>query len=44
MPGTDFEDNIHIAAAVVAPLDAIVSRNVADFTHAPSGLGARGPP
>jgi predicted nucleic acid-binding protein len=33
MPGTDFEDNILIAAAVSASLDAIVTRNTADFSH-----------
>ena len=53
-PGTDFEDNIQIAAAVAASLDAIVTRNVADFAHAPipvwepaellRRLGAAGPP
>jgi predicted nucleic acid-binding protein len=35
LPGNDFEDNILIAAAVTAALDAIVTRNVADFTHSP---------
>ncbi len=35
MPGTDFEDNILIAAAVAASLDAIVTRNPADFSHSP---------
>jgi predicted nucleic acid-binding protein len=34
-PGTDFEDNILIAAAVAASLDAIVTRNVSDFSHSP---------
>src|SRR5438132_5132819 len=34
-PGSDFEDNILIAAAVSAALDAIVTRNVADFAHSP---------
>ena len=29
------EDNILIAAAVTASLEAIVTRNVADFSHAP---------
>ncbi len=33
LPGNDFEDNILIAAAVTATLDAIVTRNVADFAH-----------
>ena len=35
MPGSDFEDNILIAAAVTASLDAIITRNVADFSHSP---------
>ncbi len=35
MPGRDFEDNIVIAAAVTASLDAIITRNVADFAHCP---------
>jgi predicted nucleic acid-binding protein len=35
LPGNDFEDNILIAAAVTASLDAIVTRNVADFSHSP---------
>jgi predicted nucleic acid-binding protein len=35
LPGKDFEDNILIAAAVTASLDAIVTRNVADFAHSP---------
>ncbi len=35
MPGADFEDNILIAAAVSAKLDAIVTRNLADFSHSP---------
>jgi predicted nucleic acid-binding protein len=35
MPGNDFEDNIQIAAAVANSLDAIVTRNVADFAHSP---------
>jgi predicted nucleic acid-binding protein len=34
-PGTDFEDNILIAAAVSASLDAIITRNPADFAHSP---------
>jgi predicted nucleic acid-binding protein len=33
--GSDFEDNILIAAAVTAREDAIVTRNVADFSHSP---------
>jgi predicted nucleic acid-binding protein len=35
LPGNDFEDNILIAAAVTAFLDAIVTRNTADFSHSP---------
>ena len=35
MIGNDFEDNILIAAAVTASLDAIVTSNVADFAHSP---------
>jgi predicted nucleic acid-binding protein len=35
LPGIDFEDNILIAAAVAASLDAIVTRNLADFSHSP---------
>jgi predicted nucleic acid-binding protein len=35
MPGTDFEDNILIAAAVSSSLDAIITRNPADFSHSP---------
>ena len=35
LAGSDFEDNILIAAAVRAAVDAIVTRNVADFAHAP---------
>lgn len=34
MPGNDYEDNIQIAAAVRASVDAIVTRNVSDFSHA----------
>ena len=33
--GTDFEDNILIAAAVLAALDAIITRNPSDYTHSP---------
>jgi predicted nucleic acid-binding protein len=33
--GNDFEDNILIAAAVRDSLDAIVTRNVNDFSHSP---------
>jgi predicted nucleic acid-binding protein len=35
MAGSDFEDNILIAAAVAAALDAIVTRNVGHFAHSP---------
>ena len=35
LAGSDFEDNIHIAAAVTASLDAIVTRNPSDFSHSP---------
>lgn len=35
LTGNDFEDNILIAAAITASLDAIVTRNVADFAHSP---------
>jgi len=33
MAGNDFEDNILIAAAVNAAVDAIITRNVAHFVH-----------
>src|SRR5438045_824146 len=33
LPGTDFEDNILIAAAIAVRLDAVVTRNPADFAH-----------
>ena len=35
LPGNDFEDNILIAAAVASSLDAIVTRNLSDFSHSP---------
>jgi predicted nucleic acid-binding protein len=35
LPGNDFEDNILIAVAAGASLDAIVPRNVADFARSP---------
>ncbi len=35
LPGSDFEDNVQIACAVNAQLDLIVTRNLADFQHAP---------
>lgn len=31
LPGSDFEDNVQMAAAATARLDLIVTRNVADF-------------
>ncbi|MFI5461311.1 MAG: hypothetical protein ACHRXM_38400 [Isosphaerales bacterium] len=31
LPGSDFEGNLHIACAVEARLDAIVTRNPKDF-------------
>jgi predicted nucleic acid-binding protein len=31
--GADFEDNVSVACAVSAGMDAIVTRNPADFTH-----------
>ena len=35
LPGPDFEDNIQIAAAVAAGVDAIVTRDPADFSASP---------
>ena len=35
LAGSDFEDNLQIAAAVAASLDAIVTRDVSGFSHAP---------
>src|SRR5580704_12876886 len=35
LAGNDFEDNVMVAAAVAAALDAIVTRNVIDFSHSP---------
>lgn len=35
LTGTDFEDNVQIAAALQSELDAIVTRNPHDFAHAP---------
>jgi hypothetical protein len=35
LSGNDFEDNILIAAAVIAALDSIVTRNKSDFSHSP---------
>ena len=42
LPGNDFEDNVQIACAQAAGLDLIVTRNTADFAHAP--IPAIGPP
>jgi predicted nucleic acid-binding protein len=35
LPGTDFEDNVQLAAAVFHQLDAIVTRNPNDFAGSP---------
>lgn len=35
LEGSDFEDNIQIAAAIAMGLDAIVTRDSAGFSHAP---------
>jgi len=35
LPGSDFEDDLHIACAVEARLDAIVTRNPKDFAGSP---------
>ena len=35
MPGMDFEDNLQIACADVAGLDAIITRNLDDFQISP---------
>jgi hypothetical protein len=35
LPGSDFEDNLHIACAAEARLDAIVTRNPKDFAGSP---------
>jgi predicted nucleic acid-binding protein len=35
MPGNDFEDNLQIACAIAAELDAIVTRDPNGFTGAP---------
>ena len=35
LPGSDFEDNLQIACAVQAHLDAIVTRNPKDFAGSP---------
>lgn len=36
MSGNDFEDNLQIACAVIANLDAIITRNKDDFENAPT--------
>jgi hypothetical protein len=35
LPGTDFEDNLQLAAAAAVPLDAIVSRDPRGFAGSP---------
>jgi hypothetical protein len=35
LPGSDFEDNIEIAAATTATVDMIVTRDSSGFTHSP---------
>lgn len=35
LPGNDFEDNVQIACATRAAVDAIVTRNGNDFVHTP---------
>jgi predicted nucleic acid-binding protein len=35
LPGSDFEDNLQIACAAEAKLDAIITRNVKDFVASP---------
>ena len=42
LPGNDFEDNVQIACALIAGLDAIVTRNSADFAAAPLPVLAPG--
>ena len=41
-PGSDFEDNLHIACAVEARLEAIVTRNPKDFAGSPIPILAPG--
>jgi hypothetical protein len=38
LPGEDFEDNLQIACASLARLDAIVTRNPTDFKSAPISI------
>ena len=35
LPGSDFEDNVTIRCAVVSGMEAIVTRNLADFSDSP---------
>ncbi len=35
LPGADFEDNVQLACALIAGLDAVVTRNDKDFSAAP---------
>jgi hypothetical protein len=35
LPGTDFEDNLQLAAAAAVPLDAIVTRDPSGFAGSP---------
>lgn len=35
LPGSDFEDNVQIAAAVESAVDALVTRHPSGFTHSP---------
>jgi hypothetical protein len=35
LPGADFEDNVHIAAAAQAAVDAIITRDPAGFAASP---------
>jgi predicted nucleic acid-binding protein len=35
LPGSDFEDNVQLACAAIANLDAIVTRNPRDFAASP---------
>lgn len=35
LPGSDFEDNMNIAAGMLAAVDAIITRNVSDYKHSP---------
>jgi predicted nucleic acid-binding protein len=35
LPGDDFEDNVQLACAIIAGLDAVVTRNDRDFNASP---------